>query len=103
MSAALLACIIAGWYGVASVATFVMYAIDKAAARRGRRRVPERVLHAWSLAGGWPGAAVAQSVLRHKSRKQPFRARFWLTVMLNCALLAGIILSWRAWSGLPLS
>jgi uncharacterized membrane protein YsdA (DUF1294 family) len=37
-----------------------------------------------SLAGGWPGALVAQQKLHHKSKKQSFRLVFWLTVLLNC-------------------
>jgi uncharacterized membrane protein YsdA (DUF1294 family) len=75
-------------YLAASVVTFIAYAIDKSAARKGRWRTKEGTLHLLALIGGWPGALVAQSVLRHKSRKQPFRAIFWLTVILNCAALA---------------
>jgi len=37
--------------------------------------------------GGWPGALIAQQTLRHKSRKESFRAVFWVTVVLNCAVL----------------
>ncbi len=72
----------------ASVVTFITYAIDKSAARKGRWRTSEGTLHLLSLIGGWPGALIAQSALRHKSRKQPFRAIFWLTVVVNCAVLA---------------
>ena len=75
-------------YPAASAVTFVAYAIDKSAAQKGRWRTSEGTLHLLSLIGGWPGALIAQSVLRHKSRKQPFRVVFWLTVILNCAALA---------------
>lgn len=75
-------------YPAASAVTFGAYALDKSAAQKGRWRTSEGTLHLLSLAGGWPGAWVAQSVLRHKSRKQPFRAVFWVTVVLNCAALA---------------
>jgi uncharacterized membrane protein YsdA (DUF1294 family) len=44
-----------------------------------------------ALAGGWPGALVAQTLLRHKSRKQPFRSVFRATVLLNCAALAWLL------------
>ena len=71
-------------YIFASAITFVVYKIDKAAARKGGRRTPERTLHLLSLAGGWPGALVAQQKLPHKSKKQPFRAVFWTTVIINC-------------------
>jgi len=76
------------FYLVASSATFAAYAIDKSAARRGAWRTSESTLHLLALAGGWPGALIAQSRLRHKSKKQPFRAVFWATVVLNCAAFA---------------
>jgi uncharacterized membrane protein YsdA (DUF1294 family) len=74
------------FYLVVSFATFVAYALDKAAAERGAWRTSESMLHLLALVGGWPGALIAQSRLRHKSRKQPFRAIFWVTVALNLAV-----------------
>jgi uncharacterized membrane protein YsdA (DUF1294 family) len=74
-------------YGAASLVTFGIYAWDKEAARRRRRRTSERTLHVLALVGGWPGALAAQSLLRHKSRKRPFRAVFWLTVAINCGVV----------------
>ncbi len=68
--------------------SFVLYAYDKLAARNNQQRIPENVLHLVSLLGGWPGALVAQQVFRHKTLKQPFRAAFWLTVVLNVGTLA---------------
>jgi uncharacterized membrane protein YsdA (DUF1294 family) len=84
----LLPALLLGWYAAASVATFAVYAADKSAAQRAARRTPENRLHLLSLCGGWPGALLAQQTLRHKSRKQPFRLLFWMTVILNCGLLA---------------
>lgn len=72
-------------YAGLSVVTFVAYAMDKSAAVQGQWRTPESTLHILSLAGGWPGALLAQQVLRHKSTKAPFRAVFWLTVLGNVA------------------
>ena len=72
-------------YVLASVACFALYARDKAAARRGDRRTPERDLLLLGLAGGWPGALLAQRWLRHKTVKVPFRHLFWLTVGVNLA------------------
>lgn len=73
-----------------SLLTFLVYYLDKSAARRGSWRTRESTLHLLSLLGGWPGALVAQQRLRHKSRKQPFRFIFWLTVLGNLAALAWI-------------
>jgi uncharacterized membrane protein YsdA (DUF1294 family) len=78
---------LAALYAFASAATFAVYAFDKAAARAGRRRTPERSLLLLGLACGWPGALAAQRLLRHKSSKRSFLAKFWLTVILNLAAL----------------
>ncbi|MEJ2609775.1 MAG: cold shock and DUF1294 domain-containing protein [Candidatus Thiodiazotropha sp.] len=71
-------------YMAASLLTFIIYALDKSAAKSGKWRTQERTLHLLSLAGGWPGALVAQQKLRHKTKKQSFRSVFWITVFLNC-------------------
>jgi len=71
-------------YMVASFLTFIVYYFDKSAAKKGAQRTRESTLHLLSLAGGWPGALIAHQKLRHKSKKQPFRSVFWVTVILNC-------------------
>ncbi|NOH33997.1 DUF1294 domain-containing protein [Vibrio chagasii] len=73
------------WYLVIGVVTFFVYAKDKRAAIHGNWRVPEKTLHIFSVAGGWLGALIAQDKLRHKTQKQPFRAIYWLTVVINVA------------------
>ena len=78
---------VAGLYAGASAATFIAYAADKSAAGRGAWRTPESTLHILALAGGWPGALLAQQFLRHKSTKQPFRQVFWGTVLINVVAL----------------
>ena len=70
-------------YLVASLVAYLAYAADKAAAGRGLRRIPESTLHLMALAGGWPGALVAQQQFRHKTVKLSFRRVFWLTVGVN--------------------
>lgn len=77
--------LLAAFYAIASLVTFIAYWGDKAAAARGGWRTAENTLHLLSLAGGWPGALLAQQYLRHKSAKASFRAVFWLTVVLNVA------------------
>lgn len=78
-----------GWvamlYLAASLVCFAAYAKDKAAAAANAWRVSESTLLMLGLLGGWPGAIVAQQVLRHKSNKAAFRASFWLTVLANVA------------------
>jgi uncharacterized membrane protein YsdA (DUF1294 family)/cold shock CspA family protein len=70
-------------YLVASILTFIVYAVDKSSAQRGTWRTPESILHGMALIGGWPGAMIAQQTLRHKSAKAEFRFVFWLSVVLN--------------------
>lgn len=77
-------------YAVASLATFALFAWDKACARRGARRVSERTLHVCELLGGWPGALLAQAWLRHKSAKLSYRVVLWLIVALHLVLWAGL-------------
>lgn len=74
-------------YVFVSLITFIAYALDKSAARNGRWRTSEQTLHLLAIAGGWPGALVAQQALRHKSKKASFRIVFWATVIINIALL----------------
>lgn len=71
-----------------SVWTFRVYRTDKDAAQEGRRRVPENELQLLALLGGWPGALLAQRLLRHKSRKASFQSVFWVVTVLNLALTA---------------
>jgi uncharacterized membrane protein YsdA (DUF1294 family) len=66
--------------------TFVIYAVDKSAAVNDRWRIPENTLHLLALSGGWIGAVFAQYILRHKTKKQPFRMLFLVTVVLNICL-----------------
>ncbi|QOL26240.1 DUF1294 domain-containing protein [Thalassotalea sp. LPB0316] len=70
-----------------SIVTYIAYAFDKARAQSCSWRIPEDALHMLALFGGWPGAAVAQQVLRHKSQKKAFRIGFWFTVAVNVGLL----------------
>ena len=69
-----------------SILTFFIYLGDKSAAKRGAWRTQESTLHFFALAGGWPGALVAQQKLRHKSKKESFRFVFWITVLFNCGV-----------------
>lgn len=82
-----------------SLLTFVVYAWDKAAAQAQRWRTAESTLHLMALAGGWPGALLAQQWLRHKSAKREFRVVFWATVVLN---VAGLVLLCSAFGRLQL-
>jgi uncharacterized membrane protein YsdA (DUF1294 family) len=70
-------------YVIGSIFCLLAYATDKSAATAGRWRVSEGTLHLLGLACGWPGAILAQQLLRHKSSKAEFRAVFWASVGIN--------------------
>jgi len=76
-----------------SAVTFYLYWRDKFAAQRNAWRTPEDVLHAFSVVGGWPGAWLAQRLLRHKSSKASFRLVYWGTVAVHWVLLGYYLLA----------
>jgi uncharacterized membrane protein YsdA (DUF1294 family) len=80
---------------IANLIAFGLFAIDKARARSGRRRIPERTLLTAALSGGL-GAWLGQRLLRHKTRKQPFAAWLGLIVTLHVLLLLSASLLWLA-------
>lgn len=84
-------------YVATSLWLFMLYLLDKSAAEKGRRRIPEATLHNFALIGGWPGALFAQQLLRHKSKKETFRRIFWFTVFLNVSALAYLLSPYGAW------
>jgi len=67
-----------------TVAVF-LYGYDKRRAIVGGARVPEAALHLAALLGGSPGAAVAQGLFRHKTRKLRFKMTFAAIVLLQIA------------------
>lgn len=80
-----------GLYLGASLVTFFMYRRDKRAARAGQWRTAESTLQMLALFGGWPGALMAQRILRHKSSKASFQLVFWFIVALNTAVFVWIL------------
>jgi uncharacterized membrane protein YsdA (DUF1294 family)/cold shock CspA family protein len=96
---ALAALVAVGWlevswlalYYCASIFTYGCYSRDKTAAQNAEKRMPESKLHLMSLVGGWPGALIAQVLLRHKTRKPSFLVGYWFTVIVNCIALCVIV------------
>lgn len=77
--------VVALWYLGVSLLTFILYRHDKMRAGDGGWRIPEKLLHAAELLGGWPGALLAQQLYRHKTRKASYQAVFWVIVLAHQA------------------
>ena len=82
---------VVGLYFGSSVISYACYSRDKRAAENGGWRTRESTLQLLSLVGGWPGALIAQVLLRHKTRKPSFLVWYWTTVIINCIALGVIV------------
>jgi len=79
--------VVGSWLLAMGTATAIVYAWDKAKARRpGARRIPERTLHALTLAGGVGGAWLVFLGLGHKTRHRSF----WVVQSLAAVLWAAV-------------
>lgn len=76
-----------------SVITFVAFYLDKRRAVRHRTRISEKTLHLMELLGGWPGALLGQRLLRHKSRKLPYRVVLGCIALLHIAVWVYAVLA----------
>lgn len=90
---AMLALVLTGWkmlfayLAAMSLTTLGYYGYDKHQARGQGRRVREATLHTLAALGGTPGALVAQSLFRHKTRDANFRRGFWAIALAQATLL----------------
>jgi len=75
---------------VINIVTFVTFAWDKYSAIDGEWRISEKTLLMLALIGGTAGAIIAQQKLRHKTRKQPFRALLISIAGLHVLLLVAL-------------
>ena len=56
------------WLAVINLVTFAVYGIDKAKAKRGAWRVPEKTLFLLPLLGGSLGALLGMKLFHHKTK-----------------------------------
>jgi uncharacterized membrane protein YsdA (DUF1294 family) len=83
--------LLAGWLGVASLVTFLLFGYDKWQASHRGGRVAESTLWLASAFGGWPGGLAGMMVFRHKSAKGSFQLKFAAAFVVWAALL------WAGW------
>ncbi|MGQ3487345.1 DUF1294 domain-containing protein [Roseovarius pacificus] len=84
--------ILLGWLALVNLLAFLALAKDKHAAKKRRRRMPERRLLWLAALGGTPGVFAAIHLFSHKTRKQPFRR--WLFLILGVQIVGlGLLLA----------
>lgn len=76
--------------GFAELAVFGLFWFDKSRARAHGRRVRESTLLQAAVFGGL-GAWLAQHLLRHKTRKEPFRTQLGFVLALHLLLIAAAV------------
>lgn len=81
-------------YSCMSLITFGFFAFDKHASIQSKSRISEKTLFLLITFSGWPGALLAQTLLRHKSAKLSFIKLSWCLILLNLFLLS--LFLWRA-------
>ena len=82
---------IALWLVAINLVTYLMYAWDKRRAKKGQRRISERELLLWALAGGSPAAFLAMRKFRHKTQKMSFRLQYWGIVIVQVGLIVWLV------------
>ncbi|WP_296020879.1 DUF1294 domain-containing protein [uncultured Agrobacterium sp.] len=78
-------------YLALNLIVFIGFWQDQRAARKGDRRIRERTLLLLALLGGSLGAVTAQHLLRHKTRKEPFRSLLIGIVIAQVGLVASLM------------
>lgn len=76
------------YFGIVSVALFILMGADKFKAMKKKRRVPEKVLFLFAIIGGALGGTMGMYSFRHKTRHWYFAVFFPLLAILQ---VAGIV------------
>ncbi|MDI1314171.1 DUF1294 domain-containing protein [Prosthecobacter sp.] len=87
--------ILATYVCILSLITYATYAGDKSRARKNAWRISEAHLHLLELAGGWPGAWVAQGRLRHKCSKKSYQFMFGMIICIHQFVAFDSLQHWK--------
>jgi len=77
------------WLAAVNLTTFAMFGIDKASAKAGGPRIPEIVLHAFTLLGGVLGQLGGRLLFNHKTNFGRHPA-FTVILVVSAILWAGL-------------
>lgn len=78
------------YFAIISLISGLIFSIDKQAAIKGRRRIPERILHLLEVLGGAFANLLLMYTLRHKNRKFSYWVWTWL-VMIGWVVVIGFL------------
>ena len=85
------------WLLVWNFVAFALMGVDKAKARQGRWRIPEKTLFLSAILGGSVGAMLGMSLFRHKTQHRSFR--LGMPLILALQVLGLLALSWHRMAG----
>lgn len=82
-----------------NLVVFILYGVDKAKAKRGSRRIPEKALLWCAFLLGGVGGMAGMLVFRHKTRHTKFRVLLPVALILTLAAVGAYlwfyVLEWR--------
>jgi uncharacterized membrane protein YsdA (DUF1294 family) len=78
------------WLAAVNLTTFALFALDKASARANGPRIPEIVLHGFTLAGGFLGQLLGRVLFHHKTNFQRHPS-FTIVLIASAILWAGLL------------
>jgi hypothetical protein len=74
------------WLILVNLAAFIMYGLDKAYAKKGARRIPEKSLLFWAWIGGSIGSFLGMKIFHHKTKKPKFTVTVPLLLVLEIVI-----------------
>ena len=79
------------WILSFSIVTFGLFGIDKSLSKTERTRIPESVLHLFTLLGGFPGQILGRIVFHHKTnfKRHP---SFTIVLVISIVIQIGLII-----------
>ena len=75
-----------------NVTAFILYGVDKHRARKGGKRIPEKILFGVAVVGGSVGALAGMYVFRHKKRHRRFKYGLPAILLAHLCLAAFFLL-----------
>lgn len=73
-----------------NVITFILFAIDKAKARKGKWRISEAMLLGLSFVGGSIGGLLAMNIFHHKTKKPSFKRGLPIMLIIHIVIVISI-------------